>query len=168
MSKKVCYISVLILILAVVVVYFYGSISASLVKKNLQLSYANKMGVLNTQYQANLKAKTNSLMESLAIPLSFFIKNAIEANNFQSVNDCFDDLVKQKGFKDINLVKDGKILIGTNKKYEGATFEKLYPKGYANFKQITIQSAQPSFSNIVIPIMSTNKQLAFVVITFRQ
>ncbi len=165
-SKKACYIAILILIIGIVGVYFYGNIKLNSYKKAQELAFSNKMAQINAQYSAKEKAKTISLLQSLAIPLSYFVKNAIESNNSQSINECFNELVRTKGFKDINLVRAGKIIVGTNKKFEGEAFDKIYPKEFAQYKEITIKQIQPNMSYIIVPIMSTNSQLGFVVVTF--
>ena len=153
-SKKTCYIVILILILCIVGVYFYGTIKLNSFKKAQELAFSNKIAQMNANFEASQKAKTDSLMKSVAVPLSYFVKNAIESNN------------NQKGFKDINLVRDGKITVGTNKKFEGENFDKIYPEDFAKYKEITIKQLQPGLSYLIVPIMSTNSQLGFVVVTF--
>ncbi|WP_428115480.1 hypothetical protein [Desulfurella sp.] len=165
-SKKICYIVILILILCIVGVYFYGSIKLNSFKKAQELAFSNKIAQMNANFEASQKAKTDSLMKSVAVPLSYFVKNAIESNNNQIINECFNELVRQKGFKDINLVRDGKITVGTNKKFEGEKFDKIYPEDFAKYKEITTKQLQPGLSYLIVPIMSTNSQLGFVVITF--
>lgn len=165
-SKKICYIVILILLIAIVGVYFYGTIKLNSYKKSQELAFSNKIAQLNADFSAKQTATKKSLIESLAIPLSYFVKNAIETNNNQSINDCFNELVRHKGFKDINLIKAGKIIIGTNKKFEGESFDKIYPKEFANYKEITIKQSQPNLLYLIVPIMSTNSQLGFVVVTF--
>jgi len=165
-SKKACYMVILILVVGVVGVYFYGNIKLNSYKKAQELAFSNKIAQINAQYSAQEKAKTTSLLQSLAIPLSYFAKNAIESNNYQSINECFNELVKTKGFKDINLVRAGKIIVGTNKKFEGDSFDKIYPNQFAQYKEITIKQIQPNMSYIIVPIMSTNSQLGFIVVTF--
>lgn len=165
-SKKACYIGILILIIIIVGVYLYGSIRLSSYKKSQELAFSNKLAQLSANFEAKQSEQTHSLMKSLAIPLSYFIKTALESNNTQSINDCFNELVRHKGFKDINLIKSGKIIVGTNKKFEGEAFDKIYPKEFADYKEITIKQVQPHLSYLVIPIMSTNSQLGFVVIAF--
>ncbi len=165
-SKKSCYIVILVLIIIIVGVYLYGSIKLKSYKKSQELAFSNKLAQLSANFEAKENAQTNSLMKNLAIPLSYFIKTALESNNNQAINDCFNELVRQKGFKDINLIKSGKIIIGTNKKFEGEAFDKIYPKEFSDYKEITIKQAQPNLSYLIVPIMSTNSQLGFVVIAF--
>lgn len=165
-SKKACYIGILILIIIIVGVYLYGSIRLNSYKKSQELVFSNKLAQLSANFEAKQSAQTNSLMKSLAIPLSYFIKTALESNNTQSINDCFNELVRHKGFKDINLIKSGKIIVGTNKKFEGEAFDKIYPKEFDTYKEIKIKQVQPNLSYLIVPIMSTNSQLGFVVVTF--
>ncbi len=165
-TKKVCYIGILILIVFIVAVYLYGTTRLYSYKKSQELAFSNKLAQMSANFEATQNAKTNSFMQSLAIPLSYFLKTALEANNTQSINGCFNELVRQKGFKDINLIKSGKIIVGTNKKFEGEVFDKIYPKEFATYKEITIKRIQPNLSYLIVPIMSTNSQLGFVVVTF--
>ncbi|OSS42260.1 hypothetical protein DESAMIL20_1813 [Desulfurella amilsii] len=165
-SKKTCYIVILILLIAVVGVYFYGTLKLNSYKKAQELAFSNKIAQLNVNFDAKQMATKTSLIESLAVPLSYFVKNAIETNNNQSINECFNELVRHKGFKDINLIKAGKVFVGTNKKYEGEAFNKIYPKEFTDYKEITIKQIQPGLSYLIVPIMSTNAQLGFVVVTF--
>ncbi|HHS49486.1 MAG TPA: hypothetical protein ENM99_06620, partial [Desulfurella acetivorans] len=101
-SKKTCYIVILILLIAVVGVYFYGTVKLNSYKKSQELAFSNKIAQLNADFSAKQTATKNSLIESLAVPLSYFVKNAMETNNNQSINECFNELVRHKGFEDIS------------------------------------------------------------------
>jgi hypothetical protein len=101
----------------------------------------------------------------ISIPLTFFVRDSLQSNKTYQVEECFNQIVKNKGFKEISFVSGKTIQISTNKKYEGSDFSKFYPEQFSSYQRITVLN-EKGVIFAVSPVMNINEKVGFIIISY--
>jgi hypothetical protein len=108
---------------------------------------------------------SKDFLADISIPLTFFVRDSIQSNRTYQVEECFNQVVKNKGFREISFVSGNTIQISTNKKYEGSEFSKFYPKQFSNFQKITVFNSD-GIIFVVSPVMNINEKVGFIILSY--
>lgn len=83
--------------------------------------------------------KNRALMRMTAIPLSWVVRAEMLKGNYENIDQYFNQIIKEDHFKVILLADtDGKILVATNKRMEGASLSQFYPSSLLEQYETTV------------------------------
>ncbi|AEE13934.1 hypothetical protein Thena_0286 [Thermodesulfobium narugense DSM 14796] len=129
--------------------------------RNCQTNIENVKNDLREKFVNDVK---NFLID-VSIPLTFFVRDNIQSNRIYQVEECFNQIVRNKGFKEISFVSGNTIQISTNKKYEGSNFSRFYPEEFSSFQKMTVLN-EKNILFVVSPVMNVNEKIGFIIISY--
>ncbi len=102
-----------------------------------------------------------------AIPLVWAIRSEMLKENYEQINEFLIEFVKEAHIQQILVAKtDGKVVVATDKKKEGAPFASLFPGAFLEKNQTTV--ADDANGNIIVvsPIMAFNRKLGIFLMVY--
>ncbi|AWB09663.1 MAG TPA: hypothetical protein ENO30_00745 [Thermodesulfobium narugense] len=156
---------IFILLVCLVVSNVYWIFNTKSIKENLDKNCQSNLESVREELQNKFFTDSKDFLIDIAIPLTYFVRDSLQSNRTYQVGECFNQIVKNKGFKEISFVSGDKIQISTNKKYEDSVFSKLYPEQFASFQKITVVSDQGKIF-VVSPVMNVNEKIGFIIISY--
>ncbi len=159
----VYFIFILLVCLIVSNVYWIFAINSAkeTYDRNCQKNIENVKKDLGEKFANDSK----DFLTDISIPLTFFVRDSIQSNRAYQVEECFNQIVKNKGFKEISFVSGNTIQISTNKKYEGSDFSRFYPEQFSSFQKITVLNEKGIFF-VVSPVMNINEKVGFIILSY--
>jgi hypothetical protein len=100
--------------------------------------------------------------------LAWAVRGDLLRHNLDQVDQYFAELVKTQGIQRVVLAgPDGKVLVASDKKYQGAAFSQLFSADLLNLSQVAIRPGQGDQRLLVLPIMGLNSRLGTVVLEYQ-
>lgn len=143
-------------LLVVVVVYFWKEVEGNMKRKAV-------VEAATTQLQETNK----NLLMLFCKPLVWNVRSEMLRGNMEQVNLLISDLVKEKHFQYIQLVKqDGIVFLSTNKKMEGQPIENENLKNALSSDSTVVIQEEGNLILLVSPVMGYDKKLATLVVSY--
>jgi hypothetical protein len=148
----------LLLLLGIVVAVVWGVIG----KNSLEKEYKAKIEQLNSDHSKAMDRIIQEKAEIATSTLALAVRSELIDENNDQVNQYFLQMIKNKEISKIMLINhvNGKILMSTNKKDEGQTFEN---KNLRNAKNV-VSEVKTEMILTATPIMGLNSQMAVIVL----
>jgi hypothetical protein len=121
------------------------------------------------QHAADLLARSSEADHLLfGNALAWAVRGELLRNNLDQIDQYFAQLVKTQGIQLVVLAgPDGKVLVASDKKYQGGAFGQLFPTDLLNAPQVAIQPGQGDQRLLVLPVMGLNNRLGTVVLRYQ-
>jgi len=155
-KKHPVFMTILCGLLVVVVVYFWKEVEGNMKRKAV-------VEAATTQLQETNK----NLLMLFCKPLVWNVRSEMLRGNMEQVNLLISDLVKEKHFQYIQLVKqDGIVFLSTNKKMEGQPIENENLKNALSSDSTVVIQEEGNLILLVSPVMGYDKKLATLVVSY--
>ncbi len=168
-TKLPLWISVFLLILLIVVLVWKQA-AVSQVEQRMQ-EQTKQLEATKAAIQAEASNALNKHSEAahrlLGTSLAWAIRGELIRNNLDQIDQYFNELVKNERIK-IALLSgmDGKVLVASDKKYQGSEFGQIFPAALLEASEVTIQDTEGGVKLLVMPIMGLNNRLGTAVLSY--
>jgi hypothetical protein len=140
--------------------------------KNIAVRNAEKETLKQTEKMTEttdhlLIEKNRALMRMTAIPLSWVVRTEIPKGNYENIDQYFNQIIKEDHFKVILLAAtDGKIMVATDKKMEGANLAQYYPSSFLEQYETTVTHLNDEDLVAVAPVMGLTAKLGVLILVY--
>lgn len=161
--KKFYLYLILILILAIAGVYIWKSFEI----RGLEKKMDEQKVTLTKKSQNILDSKSKELLESIVLTLSWAVQKEMVIENFELINKYLIELVKKPGMKLIFLsTPEGKIVVSTDKSFEGKDAILIIPQELMNIDSIRVDEDINENIRVVSPIFNLNQKIGVLVLLY--
>ncbi|MEI6846835.1 MAG: hypothetical protein WCK32_02180 [Chlorobiaceae bacterium] len=102
-----------------------------------------------------------------AVPLAWAVRKELIKQNYDQIDEYFNQLIKRKVFGLIMLVDpSGTITVSTDRKFQGRSFSSRYPGLKLNAAGAVSYKVQEGKSLYLIPVMGLNERIGTIVFLY--
>jgi len=153
----------LILMLLIAGMYGWKNLSVRRVEKETQKQAAK----LTEQTDQLLLDKNRALLRLTAIPLSWVVRMEMPKGNYDNIDQYFKQIIKEDRFKVILLAgTDGKILVSTDRRMEGADLSQYYPETLLGLYETTVSELNSEEMVVAAPVIGLTAKLGVLVMVY--
>lgn len=99
--------------------------------------------------------------------LAWAVRGELIRNNLDQVDQFFNEMVRMERVERVVLAgQDGKILLSSDRRYQGGDFTALYPAGLLGVPQVSVLAGAEGKKRVVIPVMGLTARLGAVVLDY--
>lgn len=99
--------------------------------------------------------------------LAWAVRGELIRNNLDQVDQFFNEMVRMERVERVVLAgQDGKILLSSDRRYQGGDFSALYPVGLLGVPQVSVMAGAEGKKRVVIPVMGLSARLGTVVMDY--
>ncbi len=125
---------------------------------------AAKLTETTTQMLAD---KNRALLRLTAIPLSWVVRMEMPKGNYDNIDQYFKQIIKEDRFKVILLAgTDGKILVSTDRRMEGADLSQYYPETLLGLYETTVSELNSEEMVVAAPVIGLTSKLGVLVMVY--
>ncbi len=140
----------LILMLLIAGMYGWKNLAVRKVEKEAQ-KQAEKLTQATDQA---LLEKNRALLRLTSIPLSWVVRMEMPKGNYDNIDEYFKQIIKEDQFKVILLAgRDGKILVSTDRRMEGAHLSQYYPASLLEHYETEVRELNTEELLVVTPVI---------------
>lgn len=162
----------LILLLGGVLLWARMSIGAA------EAQLAHERQELSRRFEADKAALLARLMDFTArqdeaaqrrfgTALAWAVRAELIRNNLDQVDQFFNALVRMQGIERVVLAaQDGKILLSSDKRWQGGDFSALYPAALLVTAEVSVLPGGEGKKRVVAPVMGLSSRLGTVVMDY--
>jgi hypothetical protein len=152
-----------IAILIPVIIYFFKQDEINKLKEQQQIEISQ----LKQQATDQVTKNNNANLETVVRVLAWAVRSELTRSNLDQANQYMTELVKIKNYRQVVLISDeGKVLLSTDKKYEGEGFIKLFYDQLVGNEPVKIAPQKNGELMVSAPIMGIDKRLGTIVIMY--
>lgn len=172
-TKLPLWVSLLLaLLLLVVIVWSRVSIGAA------EARLGNERQEMARQFEADRAAMLARLQDFTArqddesqrrfgTALAWAVRGELIRNNLDQVDQYFNEMVRMERVERVVLAdQDGKMLLSSDKRYQGGDFSALYPAELLGVPQVTVRAGAEGRKWVVVPVMGLSARLGTVVMDY--
>jgi hypothetical protein len=114
-----------------------------------------------------LLEKNRALLRLTALPLSWVVRMEMPKGNYENIDQYFRHLIKEDRFKVILLAGiDGKIMVATDRRMEGADLSQYYPSSLLEPYEITVSQLDDEDLIVAAPVMGLTAKLGVLIMVY--
>lgn len=153
----------LILILLIAGMYGWKNMAVLRVEKETQ-KQASKLASAIDQ---RILEKNRALLRMTAIPLSWVVRMEMPKGNYDNIDQYFKQIIKEDEFKVILLAgTDGKIIVSTDRRMEGADLSRYYSASYLDQYETTVGRLDNGDLIVAAPVMGLTAKLGVLIMVY--
>jgi len=153
----------LILMLLIAGMYGWKNLAVRKVEKETE-KQAAKLTETTTQMLAD---KNRALLRMTAIPLSWVVRMEMPKGNYDNIDQYFKQIIQEDNFKVILLAgMDGKILVATDRRMEGAPLSQYYPESLLELYETTVSELNSEELIVTAPVIGLTAKLGVLVMIY--
>jgi len=153
----------LILMLLLAGMYGWKNLAVRKVEKETSRQAAQ----LTEKTDLRIMEKNRALLRLTAIPLSWVVRMEMPKGNYDNIDEYFKQILKEDRFKVIALAgMDGKILVSTDKRMEGADLSQYYPAELLEQYETTIRELNDKELIVATPVMGLTAKLGVLILVY--
>lgn len=124
---------------------------------------------LLSQLRSRMASESDEARRQFGLSLAWAVRGEMIRNNLDQVDQFFAEIVKLPNTERVLLVgNDGKVLVTTDRRYQGADATSLVSADALQLPQVSIRGEADGSRRLIIPIMGLNNRLGTVVMSYRQ
>lgn len=163
-NKKISLYIIGILAAVVIVVFVWRMISVQGLEKRM----AEQRVALTENAQQLLSENSQHFLRLTTIPLVWAVRKEMIGENYGQINEYFTSFVKERNMQGISLIKtDGTIAVATDKKFEGASAQSVFPQQMLEQNDVTITEDKEGNFQVAAPIMDLNSRLGTLILIYK-
>ncbi len=148
--------TILVALVALVSVYFWKDTEGK-----------NKRRAVEKMASEQLLQINVDMLKLMAKPLIWSIRSEMLRGNMDQVNIYTKELVQEKNFQYVHIVEPGgKILISTNKKFEGQPAAGILEASLLQTDSVQVVNKENDLITIAAPVMGYDKKLATIIMDY--
>ncbi|MBN1568308.1 MAG: PDC sensor domain-containing protein [Acidobacteria bacterium] len=153
----------LILMLLIAGMYGWKNLAVKKVEKETEKQAAK---LTETTGQI-LMEKNRALLRMTAIPLSWVVRMEMPKGNYDNIDQYFKQIIKEDRFKVILLAgTDGKIMVATDRRMEGADLSQYYPASLLEQYETTVSELNSEELIVAAPVIGLTSKLGVLVMVY--
>jgi hypothetical protein len=162
----------LALLLVAVLVWSHvsiGSAEARLEKTRQELAqgFESDRAALRAQWGNYLASQDDEAQRRFGMALGWAVRGELIRNNLDQVDQFFNEIVRLGRIERIVLASpDGKLLLSSDKRYQGGDFAALYPAELLGAPRVTVLTGAGGKKRLVVPVMGLTARLGTVVMDY--
>ncbi len=103
----------------------------------------------------------------LGLALAWAVRGELIRNNLDQVDQFFNEMVRMARVERVVLAgPDGKLLLSSDKRYQGGDFSTLYPAELLATPQVAVLAGAEGKKRVVVPVMGLTARLGTVVMDY--
>ena len=103
----------------------------------------------------------------LGLALAWAVRGELIRNNLDQVDQFFNEMVRMARVERVVLAgPDGKLLLSSDKRYQGGDFSTLYPAELLATPQVAVLAGAERKKRVVVPVMGLTARLGTVVMDY--
>ncbi len=154
---------ILILVLLLAAMYGWRNLSVRRIEKETKQQAAQ----ITEATGERLLEKNRALLRMTSIPLSWVVRMEMPKGNYDNIDQYFKQIIKEDNFKVILLAGvDGKIIVSTDRRMEGANFSEYYPADLLEQYETTVRELNEQDLIVVTPVIGLTAKLGTLVMVY--
>jgi len=99
--------------------------------------------------------------------LAWAVRGELIRNNLDQVDQFFNEMVRMERVERVVLAgQDGKVLLSSDKRFQGGDFAALYPAELLGAPQVAVLAGAEGKKRLVLPVMGLSARLGTVVMDY--
>lgn len=162
----------LVLLLVVVFIWLRVSIGAAEARldrerQDLTRQFESDRAALLVRLQDFTARRDDESQRRFGTALAWAVRGELIRNNLDQVDQFFNEIVRMEGVERVVLAgQDGKILLASDKRYQGGDFSTLYPAELLGAPQVSVLPGVEGKKRVVVPVMGLTVRLGTVVMDY--
>jgi len=153
----------LILMLLLAGMYGWKNISVKRIEKATEKQTAQRAEATDQR----ILEKNRVLMRMTAIPLSWVVRMEMPKGNYDNIDQYFKRILKEDQFKVILLAGiDGKIIVSTDRRMEGADLSQYYPASLLEQYETAVSQINDGELIVAAPVMGLTAKLGILIMVY--
>ncbi len=153
------------LILMLLIAGMYGWKNLSV--RRLEKETAKQTAKLTETTGQILQEKDRALLRMTAIPLSWVVRMEMPKGNYDNIDQYFKQIIKEDKFRVILLAgADGKIVVATDRRMEGANLSQYYPDSLLDLYETTVSELNSTELIVAAPVIGLTEKLGVLVMVY--
>jgi hypothetical protein len=104
---------------------------------------------------------------SFAVPLAWAVRKELIKQNYDQIDEYFNQLIRRKGFGLIMLVDpSGIVKVSTDRKFQGSSFSQRYPGFRLDATALVSYRVQEGKSIYLVPVMGLNDKIGTIAFVY--
>ena len=164
----------LLLALLLVIVFIWSRVSIGAAEARLESErqeMTRKFESDRAALLARLKDYTvrqdDESQRRFGMALAWAVRGELIRNNLDQVDQFFNEMVRMARVERVVLAgPDGKLLLSSDKRYQGGDFSTLYPAELLATSQVAVLAGAEGKKQVVVPVMGLTARLGTVVMDY--
>lgn len=172
-TKLPLWVSLLLaLLLAVVFIWSRVSIGAAearleKARQAMTQKYESDRSALLARMQDFTARQDDESQRRFGMALAWAVRGELIRNNLDQVDQFFNEMVRMERVERVVLAgQDGKVLLSSDKRFQGGDFTALYPSELLATPQVAILAGAEGKKRLVLPVMGLTARLGTVVVDY--
>ncbi len=154
---------ILILMLLIAGMYGWRNLSVRRIEKETKKQAAQ----ITEATGERLLEKNRALLRLTSIPLSWVVRMEMPKGNYENIDQYFKQIIKEDNFKVILLADvDGKIIVSTDRRMEGAHLSEYYPADLLEQYETTVRQLNEEDLIVVTPVIGLTAKLGALIMVY--
>lgn len=164
----------LLLALLLVVVFVWSRISIGAAEARLEKArqemtrqFEADRAAWHTRLQDFTARQDDESQRRFGTALAWAVRGELIRNNLDQVDQFFNELVRMGRVDRVVLAgQDGKILLSSDRRYQGGDFSALYPAELLGTPQVTVLAGAEGKKRVVAPVLGISTRLGTLVMDY--
>ncbi len=164
----------LLLALLLVMVFVWARVAIGAAEDRLEREraaltrdFASDRAALLARMQDFTARQDDTSQRRFGMALGWAVRGELIRNNLDQVDQFFNALVRMEGVERVVLAgPNGKLLLSSDKRYQGGDFAALYPAALLDAPQVDVLPGAEGKKRVVIPVMGLTARLGTVVMDY--
>lgn len=164
----------LLLALLLVIVFIWSRVAIGAAEARLEHARQEMTGKFESDRSALLARMQDyatrlddDAQQRFGMALAWAVRGELIRNNLDQVDQFFNEMARMERVVRVVLAdQNGKMLLSSDKRYQGGDFTALYPAGLLGTPQVTVLAGADGRKRLVLPVMGLAARLGTVVIDY--
>lgn len=164
----------LLLIVLLVVVFIWSRVSIGAAEARLESErqemtrqFESDRAALLARLEDFTARQDDDAQRRFGTALAWAVRGELIRNNLDQVDQFFNEMVRMERVERVVLAaQDGKILLSTDKRWQGGDFSALYPAELLGTPQVSVLPGAEGKKRVVVPVMGLSSRLGTVVMDY--
>jgi len=164
----------LLLALLLVIVFIWSRVSIGAAEARLESERQEMTRKLESDRAALLARlqdytvrQDDESQRRFGLALAWAVRGELIRNNLDQVDQFFNEMVRMARVERVVLAgPDGKLLLSSDKRYQGGDFSTLYPAELLATPQVAVLAGAEGKKRVVVPVMGLTARLGTVVMDY--